>query len=60
VPRTATPTGKPPTDTGPERTESHELTEITAIGITGLGLTGKVNFCWTRHSRGNDPRSHAE
>src|SRR5260370_9092151 len=44
--RTATPTGRPQIDGGPVHPGTREATAMTAIAITGMGLTGVLRMTW--------------
>src|SRR5262249_19766985 len=44
--RTGTPTGKQRIDSGPGHPGDREVTAMTAIAITGTGLTGLLRITW--------------
>src|SRR5579859_2785892 len=48
APRTATPTGRPQIDGGPVHPGNGEVTVMTAITITGMGLTGVLRMTWVQ------------
>src|SRR5579859_3586552 len=48
APRTATPTGRPQIDGSPVHPGNGEVTVMTAIAITGMGLTGVLRMTWVQ------------